>query len=215
MIIVAIMGITNPMIAINPKEDPFEFSHHRISLDAAITTSTAYILEASYHYMFNYHVGIGSGLGICQNYFTDSYASGNNWQIKRDTAKPGNIYLRLSAIFKTPSIILKSVRLGLLAEPAIALHVPYARIYVEDLNHLQVINRHLLSTNKGQVFSMDSRIGIYANFDKIGISAGYLLTNYDINSHYRNFSYNGVSFTKFYPSAKLSHGIFISAAYYL
>lgn len=215
IIIIAIMGITYPMIAINPKEDPFEFSHHRISLDGSITTSTSYIVEASYHYMFNYHIGIGAGLGICQSYFTDSYASGPNWQIDRDTSNPGNMYLNFSAIFKTPSILFKSVRWGLMARPSIALQVPYARIYVEDLNHLQVINRHKLSTNNGQFFFMDARVGIYANFEKIGISVGYLLTSFDINSYYRNFSYKGVSFAKFYPSKKLSHGIFLSAAYYL
>lgn len=204
-----------PATAINPKEDPFEFGHHRIALDGAITSSSTYILEASYHYMFNQCVGIGAGIGLNQSYSADAYPSGNNWEIDSDTSRPGNMYLHLSALFKTPSLHLKSISWGLMAEPGIALQVPYARCYVEDLEHLQVVNRHLLSTNKGQVFSADARIGIYANFNRIGISAGYILTTFDINSYYRNFSYRGVSFADLYPQRQVSHGAYLTLSYYL
>lgn len=214
-IIIAVASSTFPLKSTNPKEDPFEFGHHRVALDGAITSSSTYILEASYHYMINQHVGIGAGIGLNQSYSADAHPSGNNWEIDSDTSRPGNMYLHLSALFKTPSLIFKSISWGLMAEPGVALQVPYARCYVEDLEHLQVTNRHLLSTNKGQVFSADARIGIYANFNRIGISAGYILTTFDINSYYRNFSYRGVSFDKFYPHRPVSHGAFLTLSYYL
>lgn len=213
--IVTMAGATFTAVAINPKDEPFEFGHHRIALDGAITSSSSYILEASYHYMFNHHIGIGAGLGLNQSYYADACPSGSNWQIDSDTSRPGNMYMHLSALFKTPSLLFKSIRWGLMAEPGIALQVPYARCYVEDLEHLQVTNRHLLSTNKGQVFSADARIGIYANFNRIGISAGYILTTFDINSYYRSFSYKGVSFDKFYPHRPVTHGAFLTLSYYL
>lgn len=214
-IIVLLFLTVFPGAAINPKEDPFEFGHHRIALDGALTSSCSYILEASYHYMFNHYIGIGAGIGLNQSYYADAFPSGSNWQIDSDTSRPGNMYIHLSALFKTPSLLFKSIRWGLMAKPGITLQIPYARIYVEDLDHLQTVNRHLLSTSKGQVFSADAHIGIYANFNRIGISAGYLLTTFDINSYYRNFSYKGVSFASLYPQRQFSHGAFLSLSYYL
>lgn len=214
-IIVLFCLMVLPAAAINPKEDPFEYGHHRIALDGAITSSCTYVLEASYHYMFNHYMGIGSGIGLNQSYSADAHPSGNNWEIDSDTSRPGNMYMHLSALFKTPSLLFGPISWGLMAEPGVALQVPYARCYVEDLEHLQVVNRHLLSTNKGQIFSADARIGIYANFNRIGISAGYLITTFDINSYYRNFSYRGVSFDNFYPQRPVSHGAFLTLSYYL
>lgn len=214
MVIVMALGISLQATAIDAKDDPFEFGHHRVSLSGAISSSVSYMVEASYHYLFNYHVGIGAGLGVNQCYFVDCHPSGSGWQIDRNTAKPGNMYLHLSALLKTPSILFKSIRWGLMAEPGFALQIPYARTYVEETDDFRVVHSHLLSTSKGQVFSLDIKLGVCANFNRIGISAGYLLTNFDVNSYYNNFSYKGVSFAKYYPLKKLSDGFFLSASYY-
>lgn len=211
----AFFAASVPVCAVTPKDDPFEFTRHRGAFTGALVSQAAYHLEVSYHYMLNRYVGLGGGLGLWQNYFSDGYPQGPEWRLDEDSARPGNLYLRLSALLKTPSITFKSARWGLMAEPACMLQVPYTRVYVNDMYGIVEANSHRLSTNNGQWLVVELRTGIYVNFGPIGINAGYALSNLDIYSYYRNLSYNGVSFRRFYPAPNpISHGAFLTAAYY-
>ena len=203
-----------PSFAVSPKEDPFEFTHNRFAFNGLLTSSDIYMLEASYHYMFNRNLGIGGGIGIWKNYFHDGYASGHGWELDDDASKPSDIYLRVSAVLKSPSLVFKSAGWGLIAEPAMLFNIPYKRVCINEIHNYTVTGYHYLSTNKGQWLTLEMRAGVYVNFGPVGFSAGYGLSNLDIYSPYRHLSYKGTSFKRFYPGKALMQGAYLSATYY-
>ena len=202
------------MYAVSAKEDPFEFTHNRFAFNGLLTSSDTYMLEASYHYMLNTNIGLGGGLGIWKNYFHDGYASGSNWHIDDDDSKPSQLYLRISAVLKSPSLVFKSARWGLIAEPALLMNIPYKRICINEVHNYTVTSFHYVSTTRGQWLTLEVRAGVYVNFGPVGFSAGYMLSNLDIYSQYRHLTYNGVSFKRFYPKKSLMQGAYLTATYY-
>lgn len=196
------------------KEDNFEFTHNRFSFSGMLTSSDTYQLEAAYHYMFNRYVGIGGAFGYWKVYYETGWASGTGWEIESDDNRPFNLYLHPSVVLKTPAISIKSVHLGLFAEPGLMLNVPYTRVCIHQTANWPEMDYKYISTSKGQWLAMDLRAGIYANFGPCGFSAGYLMSNLDVYSQYRHLSYNGVSFRKFYPKKTFLQGAYLTLSYY-
>ena len=188
-------------------------THHRVGLNGAVTSSDSWLLEFSYHYMFNRYVGLGGSVGTWKVYFEDGRASGQNWSIDGDDNKPWNFYLRPSVLLKTPAIKYRASLWSLFAEPGLMLNIPYQRVCIENTSNWPYIDYDYISTNKGQWIAIDLRIGVSLDIGPIGINAGYMMSNLDVYSQYRHLSYNGNSFKKFYPKKPFMQGAYISCSY--
>lgn len=139
--------------------------------------------------MLSKYVGLGGAFGYWTNYCEDGWASGSDWNIGEDDSKPSNLYLRPSVVLKSPGIRCKETIWSLYAEPGIMLNVPYRRVCIEKIANWPHIDYDYISTNKGQWFALDIRVGINAEIGPCGLSAGYMMSNLDIYSQYRHLSY--------------------------
>jgi len=190
-----------------------EKTHHRVGFNGALTSSDSWQLEFSYHYMFNNCVGLGGSAGSWKIYYEDGWASGSNWNIDDDDNKPSNFYLRPSVLLKTPAWKYRACAWSLFAEPGVMLNIPYQRVCIEKTQNWPDIEYKYISTTKGQWLAMDLRIGVSLDVGSCGISAGYMMSNHDVYSQFRHFSYNGTSFAKFYPKKPFMQGAYLSCSY--
>lgn len=192
-----------------------DLTHHRASVSGMLTSSDCWQVDLSYHYMVFRCLGIGGGLGCWGNYYSDGYASGNDWHISSDCEKPSNVYLRPSIVLKSPAVKIRDSYLGLYAEPGIMMNLPYERVWIDKTaNWPHTDYNHKTSTSKGQWCAADVRLGVYCNAGPCGISAGYVMSNFDIYSQYRHLSYDGISFGQFYPKKPFMQGVYLTASYY-
>lgn len=192
----------------------FEFSNNRASISGLLTSSDSWQLEYGYHYMFNKYIGVGGSIGWWSVYYVVGYASGNNWDLDSDDEKPWNMYMRPSIILKTPTLRLGQVDLGLYAEPGVMMNVPYSMAWIHQYTHWPEYENKKVSTNKGQWCAVDLRVGVAVNFGPCGFSAGYMMSNFDVYSQRRHLSYDGVPFSKFYPTKSFLQGAYLTASYY-
>ena len=212
LLIIILMPFTS--FAGGEKDDVFEFTHNRLSFSGLLTSSDAYELEASYHYMFNRYVGVGGAIGYWQVYYVDGGASGNDWDIDSDYNKPSNLYLRPTLVLKSPALRIKSADVGIYAEPGFMMNIPYARVCIHQFTNWPDYVYKYVSTSQGQWFAMDLRVGVYANVGPLGFSAGYVMSNLDVYSRYRHLSYKNVSFREFYPEKSFMQGAYLTLSYY-
>lgn len=190
-----------------------EVTHRRVSATGTLASSDVYSIEGAFHYMFFPYLGVGGAFGYWANYFDDGWASGRGWHIDDDDNKPSNLYLRPSLILKTPSVRIKATHWSLYAEPSVMLNIPYQRVCIEKTDHWHVVDYDYISTGKGQWFAAELRVGLSAQIGPCGITAGYLMSNFDIYSQYRHLKYHGESFEKFYPRKSFMQGAFLSLSY--
>ena len=190
-----------------------EFTHHRASITGALTTSDAYQVQFSYHYMIWPCLGAGGGVGVWKNWYENGRASGPAWSIEDDDNKPTNIYLRPSVVLKTPAVNVADIAFSLYAEPGVMLCVPYQRVCIEKTAGPAVVDYDYISTTRGQWLAIDLHLGINADIGSCGFSIGYLVSNLDIYRQYRHLSYGGVSFAKFYPGRNLMQGAYLTLSY--
>ena len=61
---------------------------------------------------------------------------------------------------KTPSIKYRACLWSLFAEPGLMLNIPYQSVCIENASNWPDIDYDYISTNKGQWFAMDFRIGV-------------------------------------------------------
>lgn len=202
------------MCAEDGKEDNFEFTYNRASISGMLTSSYSWQLELAYHYMLNRYIGIGASVGAWNVYFVEGYASGKDWHIDSDDEKPGNLFLRPSIVLKSPAIKVGQVDLGLFAEPGVMMNVPYTRVWIRRTTDWPEFDYKKVSTSKGQWCAFDLRAGLFANIGPCGVAAGYLMSNLDVYSQYRHLSYDGTSFSKFYPKKSFLQGAFLTLSYY-
>lgn len=195
------------------KADDEYFTHNRAAFSGTLTSSDSYSLEMSYHYMFCKFVGVGGALGYWSNYYDDGWASGSNWNIDEDDNRPSNFYLRPSVVLKSPSVRFKQTQWCLYAEPGIMLNVPYQQVSIEKTQNWTHTEYDYISTNKGQWFAIDVRLGINMDIGPCGFSAGYMMSNLDIYSQYRHLSYNCTTFEKFYPKKPFMQGAYLTLSY--
>jgi hypothetical protein len=201
------------LLAEDTGDGDFELSHHRASVSGMLTSSDTWQVQFGYHYMLNRYVGVGGSVGSWQVYYENGYADGGNWSID-DDSKPGNIYLHPSVVFKSPALRIKNIDLGLYAEPGMMMNIPYKHVWIREYTDMFNYELKSASTTKGQWLGVDVKIGVYANIGQCGLSAGYIMSNFDAYSQYRHLSYNGVSFDKFYPKKSFMRGAYLTASYY-
>ncbi len=163
--------------------------------------------------MFCRYFGVGGAFGYWSNWYEDGWASGKNWNIDEDDNKPSNLYLRPSLLLKTPGIAYRSVSWSLVAEPGVVLNIPYQRVCIESTRDFPRVEYEYVSTSKGQWFAVELRLGICMEVGPCQFSAGYLMSNLDIYSQYRHLSYNGVSFSEFYPRKPFMQGAYLTMSY--
>lgn len=206
--------IAMPALAQDKSEENFNFANSKVSFSGLVTSSDSYQLEASYHYMFNRYIGLGGAFGYWSVWYEDGWAAEKDWEIESDDNKPSNFYLRPSIVLKSPALKIKQVDLGLYAEPGIMLNIPYQRINIRQYINCPDYDYKYVSTSKGQWFAIDLRVGIFVNFGPCGFSAGYIMSNLDVYSQYRQLSYKGTSFSKYYPKKSFMQGAYLTASYY-
>ncbi len=195
-------------------ERNFDFAHNRGSISGLLTSSYTWQIELGYHYMFNRFFGVGGSIGTWKVYFEEGWASGSNWEIESDDNKPFNLFLRPSLILKSPAVGIGQVDLGLFAEPGVMMNIPYTCAWVRQDTQWPEYELNKVSTSGGQWLGLDLRAGVYANIGQLGISAGYLISNFDVYSQQRHLSYRGVSFSQFYPHKPLLQGAYLTLSYY-
>lgn len=189
-------------------------THHRVGLNGALTSSDSWQLELSYHYMLlNNCIGVGGSMGVWEVWYDDGWASGSNWNIDEDDNNPMNFYLRPSVYFKTPDLNIRACAWSLFAEPGVMLNVPYQRVCIESTPNWPAIDYEYISTTRGQWLAIDLRVGIGLNVGPCVVNAGYLMSNLDVYSQYRQLCYKGISFEKFYPRKSFMQGAYLSLAY--
>ena len=75
LVLFLLLSIASLMHGQNKNSDEY-FTHHRASITGALTTSDAYQLQFSYHYMFWKYFGVGGSFGWWKNWYEDGRALG-------------------------------------------------------------------------------------------------------------------------------------------
>ena len=78
---------------------------------------------------------------------------------------------------------------------------------------MQVIDYDHVITSKGQWLALDIHLGINVDVGPCSVSIGFLASDLDIYSLFRNLSYNDVSFRKFYPEKSYMQGAYMTLSY--
>lgn len=214
LLVIGLLLVQEVACAENAEHDE-DFSHHRASITGALNSSDSYELELSYHYMICKYLGVGGSFGWWQNYFVDGHASGKGWSIDYDNDNPRNIFIRPSLVVKSPALRIKQVLLSLYAEPGLMLNLPYTHVCIDKLRGAEVYDYEYISTNRGQWLAWDVHAGINVEVGPFGAGIGYLMSNLDIYSYFRNLSYDGISFRDFYPKkTSFIQGAYLTFSYY-
>ncbi len=209
-LIILLCAFVSPFNA-NGKPWDDEFSHNRFAMSGTLTSSDSYSLDLSYHYMPWPCLGLGGGIGYWKNIYVEGWASGPTWNIDEDDEKPSNLYLRPSIVLKTPGLRIRAVRWSLYAEPGLIVNVPYQRVCINRCVHWPMTwHSEYVSTTRGQWLATDIRLGLCLEIGRGAISAGYMMSNLDIYSQYRHLSYNGIPFSKFYPTKSFMQGAYMT-----
>lgn len=210
-ILVALMLIITSL-SMSAQEREY-FSHTRFSISGALTSSYTYELDFACHYMFCPFVGAGGSLGSWKVISEEGYASGHGWHIDSDDERPSNLFIRPSLVLKTPGIKIGQVHLGLYAEPSLMLNIPYQTVairYATPDNPRYDHKYKDISTNRGQWLAGALRLGINLDIGEGNISLGYMMSNLDVYSQYRQLNYNGTSFRDFYPVKNFMWGLYLT-----
>lgn len=198
------------IVVVRAEDEP---GNKRFSLNGTLTSSYSYSLDVSFHYMFGRYIGVGGAFGYWANYYEFGWASGVDWWITDEDNKPSGIYLRPSAVIKSPGLKYRATTWFLYAEPGLLLNIPYRRVCIEDHQSVVKTDYDYISTNKEQWFAGELRLGVCANIGPLDCSFGYMMSNFDIYSQQRHLSYKGVSFRKFYEKKSVMYGAFLSVSY--
>lgn len=94
------------------------------------------------------------------------------------------------------------------------MNIPYTRVWIRQYTNWPNYESESASTGGGQWWAVDLRVGIYANIGPCGVGIAYLMSNHDVYSQYRHLSYNGVSFSNFYPKKSFMQGASLTLSYY-
>ena len=191
-----------------------DFTHNRGGVAGLLTSSDSWQAEFSYHYMFGPLIGIGGSVGAWRVYMEEGWASGKDWEIESDDNKPSNVYLRPSLMLMTPAVRIKSVGVGLFLEPGLMLNLPYREVRIRQDLRWPDYEYRTANTTGGQWFAVDIRTGVFVKIGSGMISAGYMMSDFDVYGQQRHLSYRGQSFKDFYPRKPFMQGAYLSLTGY-
>lgn len=184
---------------------------HRFGFMGALTSGDVWMLEAEYHFMVCPYVGLGGSLGTWKQYMSEGYPSGSGWMVEDDDLRMSNVYLRPSLLLVSPSLFkIGDVGVGVMAEPGVMMNIPYKCVSIDLHEHGITTDYTTRSSSKGQWCAVDCRAGVNITVGPVNITAGYLISNFDIYGIARNIEYQGVKFDQFYPRKRSMQGAFLS-----
>lgn len=77
----------------NAQDDTTERNRNAVGINAAITSSYTWQLEAAYHWFPLRYIGIGGGIGFWKQFSTETIPQGKNWKVDENYQLPSNLYL--------------------------------------------------------------------------------------------------------------------------
>lgn len=208
---VVIMAIIPGRIIASPENSDERNRHHSIGMTGEITSNTTWQLETSYHWFPVTYIGVGASVGIWRQIGGDNIPATNDWRVSENSKNVTNVFFMPSLLLRTPALVkTEDINIGFMAEPGIMMNVPYDKVYIEKKNEAGIpVADTKISYNKGKWFAFNFRAGIYASFDNVNISLGYVCSNLEIYAMRRNMQYGNVNFKDFYPKQKYHGGMYI------
>lgn len=189
--------------------------NNRFGCFGALTSEISTTTELSFHRMLTPWIGVGGGVGSWKILMPEGYVSGKGWSMDlTGDNRPFNIFLHPSIVLRTPTVRVGKCNIGLYAEPGFMMNVPYQRVEVELTEGWRVVDYDYVSTTRGQWCATDARLGLYLFFLRGDITVGYMISNQDIYSPFREMVYRGVKFRDYFPARSSIQGIFASLSCY-
>lgn len=94
------------------------------------------------------------------------------------------------------------------------MNIPYNNVSIALLDKYGIERDFVnISTNKGEWYAFDGKIGINFGDDNISFSIGYLYSTLDVFAMRRQLVYDNKHFNDFYPKRKNMYGGFLSINY--
>ena len=200
----------------NAQDEAVSRNMHSAGINAAITSSDTWQLEAAYHWFPIRYVGIGGGIGYWKQFCTDAVPQGKYWRVNEKYQLPSNLYFHPSLLFFSPTVVKGSdFAVRLFAEPGLMLGIPYDKVCIDVCSDEYLIPYayKYVSSNKGNWCFFDARIGVSAKIEPLNISVGYIFSTLDVYAMRRNMAYENLAFSSFYPKAKDVHGVYMTVAF--
>ena len=192
------------MVASTEDSDKWD-RHHSIGITGEITSNPTWQLETSYHWSPFRYIGIGASVGIWKEIGGDKIPATNGWRASEDSKSVMNGFFMPSLLLRTPAFIkTEDINIGFMAESGVMTNVPYDRVYIEKTNEIGIsVADTKISYNKGTWFAFNFRAGVYASFDNVNISLGYVCSDLDIYAMRRNMQYGNVMFKDFLSQTQI------------
>lgn len=198
-------------------KDPYDLGHasrFRLGLNFQFTSFRTWQIDFGCHYMVTPWLGLGASLGGWRQYGQWNSPEGPNWWVLKSDRHVSNVFLRPSLLLTTPTLWrIGKTEWGLMANPGVMLNVPNHRVTIEKSNDWDYEDQEHISSSRGKWCALDCRLGLYLRAGKVYIMAGYILSNLEIYSYYRNMEYDGVKFSDYYPRRKGLQGGFVTISY--
>ena len=210
-LLIVFLAATQIVKAENAGSDENE-SKVRISVTGELNNADAWKVDAGCHWFPIPYVGIGGSIGMWGQYSANDIPNGNNWAVDGESSKPRNLYAQPSVVLVSPDIIKgEGWGLHLYGEAGVMFNVPYERVNI-CIGPYGVIpyEYDYVSSNKGECFFFDGKIGLSMKFDRVSITAGYAYSTLDIYAQRRKMTYDNQKFAQFYPKRKPTQGAFLS-----
>ena len=169
-----VLTMPNRIIASTKYDE--QYRNYNIGVIGEIASNSTWQLEISYHWFPIQYVGVGASVGLWRQIEGDNIPATDDWRIKEKSKNAMNGFLMPSLILRTPAIIkTEDIKFGFIIEPGMMLNVPYDKVYIENTNAVGIpVSDTKISCNKGKWLAFNFRVGIYASFDNISVSLGYV-----------------------------------------
>lgn len=198
-----------------------------VAVIAGLNSNDAWEIGASFTYYLCNYIGATIEINALKLYSGNSYGgkvSGNRhlvWAIQPEEANIAKFLLCPAIRLRSPSLWLdkdRCVGLTLNMEPGLYLEMPVNdRIVVDykqkEYPYLVMESKTVLGKNTNWVF-WNMRSFINLKIDYISVSAGYMVSNFDIYNGRRYASIEETELNKLLPSRKLMHSGFVAVGYH-
>lgn len=218
--ILAICVALSTAIAIHAQQDPEPRFTADLKGGIYINNEEAWLLEPSIAWNFSKYIGIGIGMEITSQYNQPSrltHIDGQEAALEDSYKNINWILFKPRLVVKTPALLKRSdssIRMWLQAEPGVSVAAPsHNSLRYEVISYagnIGVPTRSYKFANKGlDWFYWNVSLSANVALDRVVVSAGYALSNFDYYSCRRNVTLQSGS--KFQvPKKELSQRIFLS-----